>query len=105
PIDFDTKLAKGEAPSAPASSPQGIIETAGAKYDGTTMDLDGTTPMHWFTDPQTGSTLLLKGDEVTPENVALHLKESRAAWGIGGPSAGQIGGMAAGAAAGAALQG
>jgi hypothetical protein len=54
------------------------IEQAGARYDGVQKDKAGNPRGVWFTDPRTGSTLMLDIAELTPERIRQHMEQSRA---------------------------
>jgi hypothetical protein len=57
--------------------PKSYVENLGFKYNGFTKEGGG---LHWFTDPETGSTLAIAPEQATPEGIVKKINESRKAW-------------------------
>lgn len=54
---------------------ESLFSQLGLKYKGPQASPKGM--YHWFDDPETGSTLLMKAEDLTPEKIMAHVKTSR----------------------------
>lgn len=81
PEEISTIMSKRPKPPI---VPQDMFESLGLKYKGVTPVTDmpeaskAKGAAHWFDDPETGSTLMMHENDLTPESILFHLLQSRA---------------------------
>jgi len=62
-----------------AETPKNIITKLGLEHKGITPASETKLgdDIHWFNDPETGSTLTMQGKRVTTESIVKHVEKSR----------------------------
>lgn len=70
--------ARTPAPRGPASAHTALVRQGGGEYVGEMPRSGGRKPLVLFNDPVTHSTLALPAEDLTPENVAARIADSRA---------------------------